>query len=78
MNCLVRLKMLYTYPNMSSKRRISKSLYKLLNLESLLNEISEHDFTLKQIQDMSSDEIFDVFLTFKFDWNQDEIDKGIK
>ena len=36
------------------------SLYKLLSLESLLNKISEQDFTLKQLRDMSNDEIFDV------------------
>ena len=54
------------------------SLYKLLYLESLLNKISEHNFTYKQMKDMSNDEILDVILTFKSDSSQDEIDKRIE
>ena len=54
------------------------SLYKLLYLESLLNKISEQDLTLTQLKNMSNDEIFDVILTFRSDFNQDEIDKRIE
>ena len=51
------------------------SLDKLLYLES---NVSEDEFTYKQMKDMSNDEIFDVILTFKSDPRQDEIDKRIE
>ena len=54
------------------------SRYKLLYLKSLLNKISEHDFTYKQLKDMSNDEIFDVILTSICDSSEDEIDKRIE
>ncbi len=54
------------------------SLYKILYLESLLNKSSEQDLTLKQMQEMSEEDIFELILTFKYDSNQDEIDKRIQ
>lgn len=54
------------------------SLYKMLYLQSLLNKISEQDFTLNQLKEMSEEEILELILMFKADCNQDDIDKRIE
>ena len=54
------------------------SLYNILYLESLLNKSSDQDLTLKQIKEMSEEDIMKLILTFKYDSNQDDIDKRIE
>lgn len=54
------------------------SFYNILYLEFLLNKFCEQDLTLKQIKEMSEEEILDLILTFKSDYNQDDIDKRIQ
>ena len=54
------------------------SIYKILHLEYLLNKSSEQDLTLKQMKNMSEEDIFDIILTFKHDSNRDDIDKRIQ
>ncbi|CAF1046439.1 unnamed protein product [Adineta steineri] len=54
------------------------SIYKQLYLEFLLNKFCDQDLTLKQINNMSEENIFELILTFKNDFNQDDIDKRIE
>ena len=49
-----------------------------LYLEYLLNEASDQDLTLKQIKTMSEEQIIELILSFKYDCNQDIIDKRIQ
>ena len=44
------------------------ALYNNLFLESLLNKSRDQDLTLKQIQEMSEEEILEFILTFKSDY----------
>ena len=54
------------------------SLYNILYLEFLLNESCDQDLTLQQIKELSEEEILELILTFKYDVNQDDIDKRIQ
>jgi len=54
------------------------SFYNILYLEFLINKSCDQDLTLKQIKEMSEEEIIELILTFKYDYNQDDIDKRIQ
>ncbi|CAF3344776.1 unnamed protein product [Rotaria socialis] len=54
------------------------SLYNNLYLEFLLNKISDQDLTLIQIKEFNEETIIDLILTFKYNSNQEDIDKRIQ
>ncbi len=73
-NALQLCKHAYEIENFEEFSSFSKILY----LESLLNKSCDQDLTLKQIKEMSEEEIIELILTFKSDYNQDDIDKRIQ
>ena len=54
------------------------STRRCLSLQLLLNQFCDQDLTLKEMQMLRDEEIFEKIFTFKVDFHQDDVDKRVE